>query len=142
MSTQPLGAVIDAAPDRRACTDAIRTSLASSLFGRGSVNVDPNVDDATTSCAEGDWLRAGPAPAIVTPSPTPSATKSAWRRNRTNCLNTECPWRTTARLRSRRASLDLFRNACKLTSSPFRASCTAPHVLRRERRWDKLVGAG
>ena len=131
ISVQSLGAVIEAAPGRRASTDATRTSPATALFGRGSVNVDPNAEAETTSAIEGGSPRAGLDPAMVTPSATPSATNRAWWRKRA----------TSDACRGR--ACDLFRNTSSLlTSSPFLGKLSGAAFTPQGVEGDELDGAG
>jgi hypothetical protein len=64
---QPLGAVIETFPERRAWTDATSTSPLAVVAGRGTVSVDPNVVAVTTPPPDGRALSARPDPEMATP---------------------------------------------------------------------------
>ena len=70
---QPLGAAIDALPDRRAFTDATSTSPAAVVDGRWIDRLVPEVEAVATAPPAGSALSAGPAPDTAAPRTRASA---------------------------------------------------------------------
>ena len=70
---QPVGAVIDASADKRASTEAMSTSPATTPTGRGTLSVDPETVAVAMAPPEGRTLEARPDPVVSMPMTTESA---------------------------------------------------------------------
>ena len=133
---QPLGGLIEPTPDRRASTEATRTSPLATAGGRRTVRFGPNPEVVTTSAMKGCALSAGPDPATVTPSTSPNARNEMCRRNRASHFETMTAFPLRARLFGRSASLGELPNTSNLLMLSSISRAERHRALEESRRGD------